>query len=86
MVCLLLLAVLIVINIKKSFPNLKKVYKDQLTSYTYTYKKKLRGWKKGNKKVDINILFFKYLHTMHSITLRCTINIANWFCDINCTA
>jgi len=34
--------------------------------------------------VDINKLFFIYLLTMHSITLRCTINIAHWFSDINC--
>jgi len=33
--------------------------------------------KNGNKKVDINKLFFIYLLNMHSIILRCTINIAH---------
>jgi len=38
------------------------------------------------KKVDIKMLYFIYLLTMHFITLRCTVYIAKSMCDTNCRA
>jgi len=38
------------------------------------------------KRVNIKILFFIYLLTMHSITLCRTVYIAKSMCDVNCTA